>query len=111
MLRLIRQHKTNAAIATELQLSLNTVKFHVANMLAKLEVPDREALADWSLRTKSSRQGERKRRWFEQLTGSPTNTVFTNRRVRLPCPGFESFVLSLSRGYGHAERAVAGCAR
>jgi Tol biopolymer transport system component len=47
VLRLIRQHKTNSAIAAELGLSLNTVKFHVANMLAKLELPDRDALANW----------------------------------------------------------------
>jgi dipeptidyl aminopeptidase/acylaminoacyl peptidase len=46
-LRLIRDRKTNAAIAEELGLTLNTVKFHVANMLAKLHLPDREALAAW----------------------------------------------------------------
>lgn len=43
----IRVGGTNAEIAVRLGLSINTVKYHVANMLAKLEIDDRKALAAW----------------------------------------------------------------
>jgi DNA-binding CsgD family transcriptional regulator len=38
---------TNAEIAVRLGLSINTVKYHVSNMLAKLEMDDRVTLAAW----------------------------------------------------------------
>ena len=41
MLRLIAQGLSNAEIATELVLGLETVKTHVRNVLAKLGVRDR----------------------------------------------------------------------
>jgi Tol biopolymer transport system component/DNA-binding CsgD family transcriptional regulator len=43
----LRAGGTNGEIAERLGLSLNTVKYHVANMLAKLELPDRAALSNW----------------------------------------------------------------
>lgn len=43
----LRAGGTNGEIAERLGLSLNTVKYHVANMLAKLELPDRGALSGW----------------------------------------------------------------
>ncbi len=43
----IRVGGTNAEIALRLGLSINTVKYHVANMLAKLEMDDRQALRQW----------------------------------------------------------------
>jgi len=48
VLELVREGKTNAEIAVSLGISVNTVKYHVANMLAKLELPDRRALARWT---------------------------------------------------------------
>ena len=38
---------TNAEIGARLGLSLDTVKYHISNMLAKLELRDRRALASW----------------------------------------------------------------
>lgn len=43
----VRLGRTNAEIAVRLGLSVNTVKYHVANMLAKLELADRAALSTW----------------------------------------------------------------
>ncbi|MGE0599380.1 MAG: LuxR C-terminal-related transcriptional regulator [Dehalococcoidia bacterium] len=43
----VRTGATNAEIAMRLGLSINTVKYHVANMLSKLEAEDRKELAAW----------------------------------------------------------------
>lgn len=47
MLEGVRHGRTNAAIADELGISINTVRAHVSSMLAKLELSDRRALAAW----------------------------------------------------------------
>lgn len=38
---------TNRAIAASLGISADGVKYHVANILAKLDLPDRQALKSW----------------------------------------------------------------
>ena len=43
----LREGGTNAEIASRLGLSTNTVRYHISNMLAKLELRDRRALAAW----------------------------------------------------------------
>jgi hypothetical protein len=43
----VREGQTNAEIAVRLGISPDGVKFHVSNMLSKLELPDRQALAAW----------------------------------------------------------------
>lgn len=48
VLEQLRQGIPNAEIAERLGVSINTVKTHVSNMLAKLELDDRGALAAWS---------------------------------------------------------------
>jgi DNA-binding CsgD family transcriptional regulator len=48
VLDLVRDGRSNGEIAVALGLSPNTVKYHVANMLAKLQLPDRQALARWN---------------------------------------------------------------
>jgi DNA-binding CsgD family transcriptional regulator/Tol biopolymer transport system component len=48
VLALIRQGLTNEAIAARLNISFETAKQHVANILGKLNVPTREAAAAWS---------------------------------------------------------------
>ena len=50
MLEALREGHTNADIAIELGLSINTVKYHVANMLAKLDLHSREQLTKWQPR-------------------------------------------------------------
>ena len=45
----VRTGATNAEIAVRLGLSLNTVKYHVANMLAKTGLDDRAVLARWEM--------------------------------------------------------------
>ena len=46
ILQLIAQHQTNQQIAQELQISPKTVRNHVSNIFAKLQVADRaEAIA------------------------------------------------------------------
>jgi DNA-binding CsgD family transcriptional regulator len=47
VLELIRQGKTNSEIANELRISVAGVKYHVTNLLGKVGVPDRAALAGW----------------------------------------------------------------
>jgi DNA-binding CsgD family transcriptional regulator len=47
VLALIRERRTNREIAEALGVSVNTVRTHVSSMLAKLDLPDREALATW----------------------------------------------------------------
>ena len=47
VLEALREGGTNAEIAARLDVSTNTVRYHVSNMLAKLELRDRRALAAW----------------------------------------------------------------
>ena len=47
VLEALRDGGTNAEIGARLGLSLDTVKYHISNMLAKLELRDRRALAAW----------------------------------------------------------------
>jgi DNA-binding NarL/FixJ family response regulator len=46
VLVLLAQELTNAEIASRLHLSVKTVDHHVSAVLAKLDVPDREAAAE-----------------------------------------------------------------
>ncbi|MXY88790.1 MAG: hypothetical protein F4Y92_08025 [Dehalococcoidia bacterium] len=43
----LRQDGTNAEIALRLRISPDAVKYHISNMLGKLDLPDRHALAAW----------------------------------------------------------------
>ena len=45
VLRMIAKGKSNQEIADELYIGVKTVKFHVTNLLAKLEVEDRTQAA------------------------------------------------------------------
>ncbi len=47
MLECVREGASNAEIAGHLNVSINTVRYHVSNMLAKLELRDRSELAAW----------------------------------------------------------------
>ena len=53
----LRDGGTNADIAARLGLSADTVKYHISNMLAKLELPDRRALASWRPEERRGRLG------------------------------------------------------
>ena len=47
VLQFIRKGHTNGEIAERLGVSLDAVKYHVSNMLGKLELRSREELAGW----------------------------------------------------------------
>ena len=47
VLEALREGGTNAEIGARLGVSANTVRYHVSNMLAKLDLRDRRALAAW----------------------------------------------------------------
>ena len=47
VLEVLRDGSTNAEVAARLGISRDTVKYHVSNMLAKLGLDDRRALAAW----------------------------------------------------------------
>ena len=51
----LREGGANAEIAARLGISTNTVRYHISNMLAKIELRDRRALAAWRP------EGERRR--------------------------------------------------
>jgi DNA-binding CsgD family transcriptional regulator len=51
----LRSGRPNAEIAVRLGVSVNTVRYHVSNILAKLEAPNRAALRSWN--------GEPRRKW------------------------------------------------
>ena len=53
----LREGGTNAEIASRLGLSPDTVKTHISNMLAKLELRDRRALAAWRPEERRGRLG------------------------------------------------------
>ena len=58
VLELLRSGKPNAEIAVRLGVSVNTVRYHVSNLLAKAGVEDRRQLADWTPRQeRASRRG------------------------------------------------------
>src|SRR6185436_4969626 len=47
VLALIREGKANAEIASLLDVSVNTVRYHVGNLYAKAGVSDRAKLLEW----------------------------------------------------------------
>ncbi|HEY7270511.1 MAG TPA: VOC family protein, partial [Dehalococcoidia bacterium] len=47
VLNLVRHGRSNKSIARARKTSLDAVKFHVANLLMKLDAPDRAALRGW----------------------------------------------------------------
>lgn len=47
VLEYVREGKTSAEIGVRLGITPDGVKYHVSNMLAKLELPDRAALVAW----------------------------------------------------------------
>jgi DNA-binding CsgD family transcriptional regulator len=57
VLELVRAGVPNAEIAVRLGLSVNTVRYHVSNLLSKAGVPDRKALACWQPRDEQSGRG------------------------------------------------------
>ena len=57
VLEALRDGGTNADIAARLGLSADTVKYHISNMLAKLELRDRRALASWRPEERRGRLG------------------------------------------------------
>ncbi|MBA4181237.1 MAG: hypothetical protein C0506_11665, partial [Anaerolinea sp.] len=59
VLELVRQGLPNAEIAVRLGISVNTVRFHVANLLAKADAADRKQLARW----RPSEPGPLRRWW------------------------------------------------
>ena len=44
---LLRKRLSNAEIASQLAVSVNTVRTHVSNILSKLDLADRHAVACW----------------------------------------------------------------
>ena len=65
----LREGRTNAEIAVRLGISPDGVKFHVSNMLAKLNLPDRQALAKWDGIEGATAQSGR-RSWLGALWAS-----------------------------------------
>ena len=57
VLEALRDGGTNAAIGARLGLRLDTVKYHISNMLAKLELRDRRELAAWRPDARRGRLG------------------------------------------------------
>ncbi len=60
VLEALREGGTNAEIGARLGIGAETVKYHIANMLAKLELRDRRALASWRPEERRGRLGA----WF-----------------------------------------------
>ena len=60
VLEALREGGTNAEIGARLGIGVETVKYHIANMLAKLELRDRRALASWRPEERRGRLGA----WF-----------------------------------------------
>lgn len=57
----VRRGLSNPQIADELSISPDAVKYHVSNMLSKLDLPNRYALAAW---LPAEPAGSHKRRWM-----------------------------------------------
>lgn len=51
MLVTLARGRTNAEIATDLHISLSTVKTHIANLMTKLNVRNRVEIAIWAHET------------------------------------------------------------
>ncbi|MBT5773071.1 MAG: helix-turn-helix transcriptional regulator, partial [Dehalococcoidia bacterium] len=47
VLEQVRAGRANAEIAVRLGISVSTVRYHLGNILGKLELPDRAAMAVW----------------------------------------------------------------
>jgi hypothetical protein len=57
VLEQLREGLTNIEIAGRLGVSADAVKYHISNMLGKLQLPDRHALAAWAPDEEGHRQG------------------------------------------------------
>ena len=76
VLEQLRERTSNAAIAEQLHVSVNTVKTHISSMLAKLDLADREALAGWN-----GEPAEASRRALRRVPALLAPLVWVQRRA------------------------------
>lgn len=74
VVELVRHGMTNRRIAARIGVSVDAVKFHVANALLKLSLDDKRALRNWDGVSKASALKGRERR-MEDLTLGPIGQI------------------------------------
>lgn len=78
----VQHGMTNAEMARRRGISLNAVKFHVANALAKLGLPDRKALRRWFRTGETLVDSKLKLGAIGQIARSVSDTVASERWYR-----------------------------
>lgn len=106
---LVRHGMTNPRIARRLGVSLDAVKFHVANALSKLGLKDRIALRHWDGISKTSALHERKQSMTEPLTLGPIGQIARHVRDIRAAEHWYKDVLRLPHLFTFGDLAFFDC--
>jgi len=101
---------TSRAIAARQGTSIQAVKFHIANVLAKLELADRRALRSWFRVPKSSLLSNPENAMNSSMETKPATippvTTPTANAAPVGAPPRDRRAAALSGGHGQISRAV-----
>lgn len=110
----LREGLSNPEIADRLGLSINTVRTHVASMLAKLDMPDRHALAEWTGRPATESTASRRLAallpldWIRTATTSAVAPAKALALTGVSIAGVAAVVIAMQAARGDAASMSGG---
>lgn len=109
MVQAVRHGMTNREIADRRDISIDAVKFHVANIIGKLGLPDRRSLRRWSGAPKESRLNTRGTVMINQPTITGMGQVSRSTKDVKAAEAWYREILGLTHLYTFDKLAFFDC--